>query len=81
MRILIGEDAEKIAAALTGLLPIKYASDMEAAIKLAGEIAQKNNIVLFSPACASFDMYQNFEKRGEDFVRCTNAWLAERGAA
>lgn len=79
--ILFGEDAEKIESALAGVLEIRNVSDLRAAVNVAGETAQKNNIVLFSPACASFDMYQNFEHRGDDFVKHTNAWLAERGAA
>ena len=79
--ILFGEDAKKIESALAGVLEIKNVSDMRAAINVAGEVAEENNIVLFSPACASFDMYQNFEHRGDDFVKHTTAWLAERGAA
>jgi len=79
--ILFGEDAAEIEAALEGVLPIQHAPDMRAAVSAAGELAQDDNIVLFSPACASFDMYQNFEKRGDDFAKQAKAWLAERGAA
>jgi len=78
--ILFGEDAKKIESALSGALEIKSVSDLRSAVNVAGENAQENNIVLFSPACASFDMYKNFEQRGDDFVKHTNAWLAERGA-
>ena len=79
--ILYGQDADQIEAALNGLLPIKNVMNLQEAVHEAGAMAQKNNIVLFSPACASFDMYKNFEQRGDDFVKHTNAWIAERGAA
>lgn len=78
--ILFGEDAGKIEQALTGLLPIQRVNDMQAAVKLAQKVATENSIVLLSPACASFDMYKNFEQRGEDFTQCAQA-LIDRGAA
>lgn len=79
--ILFGEDALKIELALADCLPTQHVPDMRTAVYAAGAMAKENNVVLFSPACASFDMYQNFEQRGDDFVKHTNAWLAERGAA
>jgi len=78
--ILFGEDAIQIEQALEGLLPIQKVADMEAAVLLAHQSAKQDSIVLLSPACASFDMYQNFEQRGEDFVNHARA-LAERGTA
>ncbi len=65
--ILFGQDADKIESALEGLLPISRVDDMAVAVKQAAEFAQKNSMVLLSPACASFDMYKNFEQRGDDF--------------
>ena len=41
---------------------------MHEAVQLAAEKAQANDNVLLSPACASFDMFKNFEERGEIFV-------------
>jgi UDP-N-acetylmuramoylalanine--D-glutamate ligase len=41
---------------------------MQEAVKMAVKLAQKHDNVLLSPACASFDMYANFEERGDDFV-------------
>lgn len=78
--ILFGEDAEKLERALTGLLPIRRASGMQEAVQMAQKTATENSIVLLSPACASFDMYKNFEQRGDDFTRCARA-VSERGAA
>lgn len=68
--ILLGEDAAKIAEALTGFISIKQVGSMAEAVELAGSVAGEGSIVLLSPACASFDMYRNFEYRGEDF--CTH---------
>jgi UDP-N-acetylmuramoylalanine--D-glutamate ligase len=68
--ILIGRDAEKIANAISGLVPVSLAADMSAAVKKGAEMARTGDVVLLSPACASFDMYQNFEHRGEEFRRC-----------
>ena len=67
--VLIGQDADKIAAAVDGAAPVEFADSMEAAVKLAAGIARKGDNVLLSPACASFDMFQGFEKRGEAFVQ------------
>ena len=78
--VLMGEDADQIESALTGLLEIKRVENMQDAVCLAGERATSGAAVLFSPACASFDMYQNFERRGEDFSDKAQAWV-KRGAA
>lgn len=66
--VLMGRDAKKIASVLDGIVTIVYASDMKDAVIKASELAQKGDNVLLSPACASFDMYQNFEHRGQVFV-------------
>jgi len=68
--VLIGRDAPEIASALDGALPIEMAKSMQDAVTKAASLATQGSIVLLSPACASFDMYQNFEKRGDDFVSC-----------
>ena len=65
--ILIGEAAEKMAQAWDGLCDLESASTLETAIRKAKSIAQKNDVVLLSPACASFDMFKNFEDRGDQF--------------
>jgi len=65
---LIGEGAGEIAAALadTGV-PLQEDGDMERAVHAARAAAQPGEVVLLSPACASFDQYADFEARGEHF--------------
>lgn len=80
LMIVFGEDADLIESALTGLLTIARVENMQQAVELAGEHAEESSIVLFSPACASFDMYENFEHRGDDFANKVELWV-QRGAA
>lgn len=68
--ILIGQDARLIADALQNTVPLKFAKDLEEAVQLSKKIAQAGDAVLLSPACASFDMFQNFEHRGQVFMDC-----------
>lgn len=77
--ILIGEDALQIEAALSGLVPISHASDLQMAVDLAADLATQNSVVLLSPACASFDMFKSFEHRGNEFAKCVQNAIA-RGA-
>lgn len=66
--ILLGEDAEKIANALVGFNQTFFVDTMHEATRMAAKLAQSGDNVLLSPACASFDMYNNFEERGDDFI-------------
>ena len=77
--ILIGEDAPKIVAALEGLLAIETVKDMQEAVLLASNCATDDSIVLLSPACASFDMYNSFEHRGDVFAECVASQLSRGG--
>ncbi len=65
--ILIGEDAQKIAEAIEGTVEISFADDLEAAVSQAAAIAEQGDVVLLSPACASFDMFENYADRGDVF--------------
>jgi UDP-N-acetylmuramoylalanine--D-glutamate ligase len=68
--VLIGRDANLIAAALekTGV-PLTHAgSNLDEAVRLAATLAQRGDAVLLSPACASFDMFRNYEHRAQAFV-------------
>jgi UDP-N-acetylmuramoylalanine--D-glutamate ligase len=65
--ILMGEAKGKMRAALKGSAPIIEASDMGDAVRKANSVAEKGDVVLLSPACASFDMFANFEERGRVF--------------
>ncbi len=62
---LIGETAAELGAAIDGV----QAGDLATAVRLASEAAVEGDVVLLSPACASFDQYDDFEQRGEDFRR------------
>ncbi|MFC3908979.1 UDP-N-acetylmuramoyl-L-alanine--D-glutamate ligase [Legionella dresdenensis] len=66
---LIGKDAEKIEAALSGLTDIARAETLEQAMNKARQYAQPGDVVLLSPACASLDMFRDFNQRGEEFTR------------
>ncbi|MBQ5953009.1 MAG: UDP-N-acetylmuramoyl-L-alanine--D-glutamate ligase [Lachnospiraceae bacterium] len=69
--ILMGETAKAIAACTDKICPVPYCfvGSMEEAVKAAEEKAEPGDTVLLSPACASWDMYPNFEIRGEHFKR------------
>jgi len=66
--ILIGKDGPLIGAALENTTSLFAANNMQTAVNKAQAIAKTGDIVLLSPACASFDQYQNYAHRGEDFV-------------
>jgi len=66
--ILIGRDAGLIEKAIASQIPVIRAVSLVAAVKQASEIAQSGDCVLLSPACASFDMFDNYQHRGEVFV-------------
>ena len=70
-QVLIGEDAQKIAEAVA--VETRFAQSMEDAVAQAAELAMPGDIVLLSPACASFDMFKNFNVRGEAFVQVVEA--------
>ncbi|MDE0224527.1 MAG: UDP-N-acetylmuramoyl-L-alanine--D-glutamate ligase [Gammaproteobacteria bacterium] len=65
--VLIGRDAPRIEAALAGIVPVSRASDMDRAVAKALAAARGRGTILLSPACASFDMFDNFEARGDAF--------------
>lgn len=70
--IAIGESKNKIYNFFNSEVRVTLADDMEdAVLKAAGE-ASGNGIVLLSPACASFDMFENYEHRGKEFKRIVN---------
>lgn len=70
--MLLGKTAEKIKASAekAGLKNITMCKDMDECVLKAYEQAEAGDVVLLSPACASWDMYNSFEERGEHFKRC-----------
>ncbi len=77
--IAIGEAAGEVVAC-SGDTPSQRASSMEEAVRAARDAAVAGDVVLLSPACASFDMFASAEDRGERFVRAVSA-LRERAGA
>lgn len=67
--ILLGEARERFAEALrqSGYMNVSFATDLSDALRLASQLAKPETPVLFSPACASFDMFANYEVRGKAF--------------
>jgi UDP-N-acetylmuramoylalanine--D-glutamate ligase len=65
--VLLGEARERMARELAGAAPIAVAATLEDAVRAAAEAARAGDAVVFSPACSSFDMFRNFEERGEAF--------------
>lgn len=66
--VLIGEDADKMEAALAEVVPISRAESLDNAVKLAKTQAKPGDVVLLSPACASLDMFRDYNHRGEVFT-------------
>ena len=67
--VLIGQDAPEIETLLQGRIDTVSAKDMQAAVVAANTLAQPGDNVLLAPACASFDMFDNFEHRGDVFIQ------------
>lgn len=65
--VLIGESAGKIKDALGDLTDTVFAGDLEEAVSIARKKSKRGDVVLLSPACASFDMFLDFEDRGRQF--------------
>jgi len=65
--LLIGEAAAKIESVIHNVVDYSNSDSMESAVNHANHIAQNGDIVLLAPACASFDMFDNYEHRGKVF--------------
>jgi UDP-N-acetylmuramoylalanine--D-glutamate ligase len=70
---LIGEAAERLAEDLADTVPLLPCGDLERAVEEGAESAVPGEVVLLSPACASYDQYRDFEARGEHFRTLVNA--------
>ncbi len=75
--ILIGEAAPRMAEELSGCCTIYRAASLEAAVKLARQMTASGGTVLLSPACSSFDMFENYQARGVEFTRLVEQLPAE----
>ena len=65
--VLFGEDRNEVAAAIGRCVPVTIADDLAHAVSLAASWAQPGDAVVLSPACASFDMFEDYQHRGEVF--------------
>jgi UDP-N-acetylmuramoylalanine--D-glutamate ligase len=77
--VTLGLDAPNIEAAWGEIVPFHRVADMSEAVECAARLARQGEVVLLSPACASFDMYQSFEHRGRDFKEQVLAFITKNG--
>lgn len=70
--VLIGEAAPRIQGVLQDVKPITRASSFREAVEVAAQTAQSGEVVLLSPACASFDMFADYQDRGRQFKALVN---------
>ena len=74
--VLIGRDTSGLRSALDGATPLIDAENMVDAVEKARMNAKSGDCILLSPACASFDMYKNYEQRGDVFVDAVRSLLS-----
>ena len=78
--IALGETSRTVKNTFEQICPVKIVQTMKDGVQAAFAAALKNDIVLLSPACASFDMYDSYAHRGEDFINCVNDLKTEKMA-
>ena len=78
--ILIGEAASEMQTAFAGVTHVVMADDMDDAVGQAVAVAREGDVVLLSPACASFDMYTGYAQRGEVFTRAVQRNMSVGGS-
>jgi UDP-N-acetylmuramoylalanine--D-glutamate ligase len=74
--VLIGKDAKAIHSVLVEATECQFAESLKEAVLIAKSYAQQGDVVLLSPACASFDMFSGFEDRGKQFVSLVESLAA-----
>ena len=77
----IGEAGPRFAELLEPVMPVTRSEMLCEAVRQAMEAAQPGEVVMLSPACASFDQFRDFEARGDTFRDCVMALIGEDGAA
>lgn len=68
--VAIGDDALEIETAFEGVCRVVHGGSMQEAVRLARSLAVSGDVVLLSPACTSYDWYNNYMERGNDFMHC-----------
>jgi UDP-N-acetylmuramoylalanine--D-glutamate ligase len=77
--VAIGEAAPELVALFQGDVPVRTASTMEAAVEEGFRMARPQGVVLLAPACASQDMFRDYQERGERFSVAARALVAQAG--
>lgn len=78
--VLIGEARQRMKEALGQLTDTRFADTLEEAVDIARRLTKPGGVVLFSPACSSFDMFRNYEERAERFKAAVRAAKEEAKA-
>jgi UDP-N-acetylmuramoylalanine--D-glutamate ligase len=77
--ILMGEAKEKMQKAFQDLLPCHLVEGMEEGVRMAWDLAQEGDVILLSPACSSFDMFEDYQGRGRTFKEIVLKLVEEEG--
>ena len=77
--VVIGESADALIGIFEGSVPVRRAASIEEATEIALHLARRPGSVLLAPACASWDMFQDYEERGDRFSAAARALMEEVG--
>ena len=76
--ILIGNSKKKFLSILENKINCTIADDLKAAVHIAKDLAEENEVILFSPGCSSKDMFNDYIDRGNTFIQTVNDWTSKR---
>ena len=79
--VLLGETADELERRIAGRVPVRRASGMDDAVRLAAGKALSGDVVILSPAATSFDMFVDYAARGDAFRSAVHAWIDSGGNA
>jgi UDP-N-acetylmuramoylalanine--D-glutamate ligase len=75
--VVIGEAADRIAAVLSAVVPVRHAVSMDDAVRIGYELARPDGVVVLAPGCSSFDMFTDYAERGRAFKDAARALAME----